>query len=108
MRGSVRTLLLIALLATTPSASYGGEALSAQMLKPENMLLAGLPVSKQHSFEEAQSGWRAFAQAECRQRQINYPAVTTLEECDRELNVERIKDLRRQLRWLHGLPGHVK
>ncbi|MGK8638740.1 lysozyme inhibitor LprI family protein [Brucella anthropi] len=99
---------LIALLMTIPAASHSDVVLSAQIRRLEDMLLSGLPANGQNRFREAQSAWVTYKIAECRQRYLNYPAVTEIEECNSELDQERMKYLRLQLRWLHVLPGKVK
>jgi len=101
-------LALIALLFTSADVGRAEMTLSTQVQELEDMLLSGLPLSERPRFREVQSVWRAYKHAECRQRHLNYPFVTVFEECDREIDLERMKDLRRQLRWLHGLPGHIK
>ncbi len=110
MCGIASRSLITALLITTPASGHGDEPepLSAQVLRLEEELFSGLPPVKRHAFNEARSAWQAYKKAECHQRHLNYPAVTAFEECDRDLNLDRLQDLRRQLRWLHGLPGHIR
>ena len=99
---------LAVLILTCADVSRAHGTLSTQMQELEAALLSGLPPYQRHSFTEAQSAWQVFKSTECRQRHLNYPAVTEFEECDREMDLERMNDLRRQLRWLHGLPGHIR
>lgn len=96
-------LALIVLLFTSADVGRAETTLSTQVQELEDM-----PLSERPLFREVQSAWRTYKHAECRQRHLNYPFVTVFEECDREIDLERMKDLRRQLRWLHGLPGHIK
>ncbi|WP_449415484.1 hypothetical protein [Ochrobactrum teleogrylli] len=99
---------LIALFLATPTVAHSDASPSQELRRLEDTILLGLPPVRHDGFLAARSAWRIFKDAECRQRHTNYPEITTFEECDRIMHMEGLKDLRQQLRWLHGLPGNVR
>lgn len=81
---------------------------SMELQKLEETLLLSLPVSRHNQFHEAKSAWRTYRDIECHYRELNFPMLTTVEECSRSMVHERAMEVRHHLRWLHGLPGNVQ
>ncbi|MCV9908508.1 hypothetical protein [Ochrobactrum sp. AN78] len=79
-----------------------------ELQKLEETLLRSLPASRHNQFHEAKSAWQTYSDIECLYRELNFPMLTTVEECNRSMVHKRAIEVRHHLRWLHGLPGNVQ
>lgn len=104
----VSLYLLSSLLWASPVEPLNVAAVSPDLQKLEEMLLFGLPASRQRQFVEARTAWRKYRDAECGFRQVNFPMWTSIEVCKHSMLHQRATDIRLQLRWQHSLPGNVR